>query len=319
MSRALDKGVKEALKHGDHGVIYKQISGVLAQRLDQLLEIELLGSSHPLEPGTSFMQDDNAIGIPKLRLIQAFIVARQKLQDGDTVLTEEILDATGVVLLMDAEHLTAANSRKRALQSETLKHQDSAHDLLLQEKYFIDSLLTGRLHRHTKSPILWSHRRWLLDRFRTSQFTVDIAEDLRKVVFVSGERHPRNYYAWCHARYLVETFDVDSQLLFTILEHTKKWCFSHHNDVSGWAFLLFLLDRCREESRKIFTETTGLTESFRWRNESVWYFLRTLALSEPSLLEDFHGVLAKLRQGTNETDKATLDKTATWIEMYAAE
>jgi hypothetical protein len=308
MSRALDNRVKEALKNGNHEEVYDRISTALFQRCDNLLEIEFLG------PSFGLMQEDNAIGIPKLCLIQAFIVARGKLNahlSGEQTISEqEILEATAVTLVMDAEHLTAANTRKRILAKATT-------ELLLQEKYFIDSILTSPLHRHTKSPNLWSHRRWLMDRFKALGLPTYVADDMRRVVFVSGERHPRNYYAWCHARYLVTTVGTDPDTMSTVLEDCKKWCFRHHDDISGWMFLMFLLDRAQTRAGDIFTQTIKLAESLQWCNESVWYFLRNLAMSESKgakLPGDFSRVLESLQKGADEEERRTLDKTAAWIE-----
>ncbi|KFH48321.1 Protein farnesyltransferase/geranylgeranyltransferase type-1 subunit alpha-like protein [Hapsidospora chrysogenum ATCC 11550] len=318
MSRALDDRVREALKCGNHDEVYDRISAALAQRCDKLLEIEFLGQSYGLITHNSFMQEDNAIGLPKLRLIQAFIVARRKLNahlSGEqTMSDQEVLEATAVILVMDAEHLTAANTRKRVLAKATA-------ELLLQEKYFIDSILTSPLHRHTKSPNLWSHRRWLVDRFKALGLPTDVADDMRRVVFVSGERHPRNYYAWCHARYLVTTVGMDRDAMATTLEDCKKWCFRHHDDVSGWMFLMFLLDRTPTYAGDIIMQTLKLAESLQWCNESVWYFVRNLAMSKSKggkLPEDFSRVLESLRKCADEEERRTLDKTAAWIETRSS-
>lgn len=324
MSRALDNRVKKALKNGDHGKVYEEISAVLAQRCDKLLEIEFLGQSHQLSSPTSFLQDNNAIAISKLHLIQAFIIARQKLlvylSDNSSGPAQETLEATAVILLMDAEHLTAANTRKRILEAQVAANRQEAAESLSKEKYFIDSLLTSRLHRHTKSPNLWSHRRWLLNSFRALDLPLDVGEDLRSVIFVSGERHPRNYYGWCHARHLITTTEVDPNVLSTMLEDTKKWCFTHHNDISGWMFLLFVLDRVKGRAGDIFTETIKLAESFHWRNESVWYFLRNLVLSESmggKIPEDFFRVLETFQEGAHGGDRNILNKTAIWVKEYS--
>ncbi|OLN87272.1 hypothetical protein CCHL11_03595 [Colletotrichum chlorophyti] len=120
MSRALDKHVIAALKQGDHEKIFNDIAGLFVrQNHDRLLEFEILGRSHPIGPSQNFLRDENAVAVPKLRLVQAFFFARQILQnhiaDG-AVEAERLLSATGVLLLMDPEHLTAANIRKRLLR-----------------------------------------------------------------------------------------------------------------------------------------------------------------------------------------------------------
>ncbi|KAJ4124332.1 hypothetical protein NW754_000032 [Fusarium falciforme] len=48
--------------------------------------------------------------------------------------------------------------------------------------------------------------------------------------------------------------------------------------LSNAKFLIFLIDkRPPTETSPIFRETLNLAASFKWRNESVWYFLRHMA------------------------------------------
>ncbi|RXG50697.1 hypothetical protein VDGE_30663 [Verticillium dahliae] len=67
MSRALEKEVVAFLKSGDHTAVYEDISRALAPPDDPsndpagLLEIEILGRSHPTPPGQNLLQDKNAI------------------------------------------------------------------------------------------------------------------------------------------------------------------------------------------------------------------------------------------------------------------
>jgi protein prenyltransferase alpha subunit repeat containing protein 1 len=330
MSRALDKGVKEALKKGDHVKIFRELSGVLSQKHDQLLEIELLPPSHELPRDAIFLQDGNAIAVPKLQLVQAFTVARQGLKKLDKAQSfddpEALLSLSGVMLLMDPEHLTAANTRKRILDGVYHRDEDRGKHLLLREKYLIDSLLTSRLHRHTKSPTLWSHRRWLCGRLLGAGLSIDMAQELRDVIFVSAERHPRNYYAWCHARLVLDLAgELDTAQMDILVEDTKKWCFGHRSDISGWTFLQFLLERCHEGVLlSVFRDTLELVESFRWRNESVWCFLRTVstwATMKESGRAELHRVLALVRGEGEEEDKTArvFDYTDRWLELYSPE
>lgn len=327
MSRALDKGVKEALKKGDHEKVFRELSGVLGQRYDQLLEIELLPPSHQLPNGSICLQDGNAIAVPKLQLVQAFLVARQRLikldktrTDGDS---EALLSSLGVMLLMDPEHLTAANTRKRVLEEAYNADKDKGKALLRQEKYFIDSLLTSRLHRHTKSPTLWSHRRWLCGRLFEAGLSIDVAQDLRTVIFISAERHPRNYYAWCHARLLVNMVDdMDAGQTAVLVEDTKKWCFAHRSDISGWTFLQFLLARSPDDVLlAVFHETMELVKSFRWKNESVWCFLRTLATwgtMNQSGHAELHQAMTLVRGGEEDDGgRRIFDHTDRWLKLHS--
>ncbi|OBS25728.1 hypothetical protein FPOA_06263 [Fusarium poae] len=325
MSRALDKSVKEALKHGDHHQVFLDISEVLTEPSDQLLEIELLGKSHVLDPDTPVLRDENAVAIPKLRIVQAFIVAQKlhkKFLVGDqNVSIEQVMRSTAIMLLMDPEHLTASNTRKRLITDES--KDGSIGDMLRSEKHLLDSLLTSRLHRHTKSPTLWNHRRWLMEQYRIHSKDVPVEDDITSIIGVSGERHPRNYYAWCHARYLISAFILPSSkvkdALSRIIISTQKWCFSHHNDISGWQFLIFLLDKHPSETSHVFRETLKLASSFKWRNESVWYFLRYIAAwgGTPADVIEFENVRRVLSESAAEdgTGKRTLERAQQWLEV----
>jgi hypothetical protein len=324
MSRALDNDVKRAIKQGDHEAIFTRIADALSQRLPELLEIEMLGRSHMANADTILLQDGSAIAVPKLRLVQAFIFARKLLQthvggmqDGD------VSRATAVILLMDPEHLTAANTRKRILQN-TIKSGTDIATRLRDELYFVDSLLTSRLHRHTKSPTLWGHRQWLMQRFQEHGLKIDATSTLTTVISVAAERHPRNYYAWLHARYLTNAVSetASREELSGIVEAAKTWALRHHDDISGWAFLMFFLDRFPEYAGSVISETTRLAASFHWRNESVWYFLRNISSRAWCDKDCREGVestrLALLSGAERDSDgERILEQASSWIQAYA--
>ena len=330
MSRALSKKAKKALKSTNSQIenlqIFRSIYLALAVRHSKPLEIELLGDSHELPPRTYLLQDGNALAIPKLFLLRAFIAARMMLnhyheRQAPAAEDEVALHATAVILLFDPEHLTAANTRKRAMLQEESLGADT-EEILDSEFYFVDSLLTSRLHRHTKSPTLWAHREWLLRKSRKAQIYIDVVRDLTEVIFVSAERHPRNYYAWSHARYLIEllcqTQDKQEQTMIRIVEKVKKWCFSHHNDISGWSFLMRLLALAPGLGPAIFAETLQLAESFRWRNEAAWIFLREVVHCEwmqDSQRQDFEKLRVFLLSGakSGSQDKRNLEQAGSWV------
>lgn len=294
MSRSLDNDILSNLKSENPTTVYRDISSILNHPPnDGLLEIELLGSSHPLETDVHFLQDENAIAIPKLRLVQAFFVARQvlskQLLKPTAPPTRETVEATSVILLMDPEHLTAANMRKRAITSQ-LQLGSLPTQALHAEQQLIDSLLTSRLHRHTKSPTLWSHRRWLIQSLGSHRSLECIRSDLINVVMVAAERHPRNYYAWSHARWLVDVSPMDGPLPLlpykTIVDDVKTWCYKNHDDISGWTYLQWLLVRIEDAEERqrecslVLQDTLNIVQSFHWTNTSVWDFLQMLVVRE---------------------------------------
>ncbi|KUI74000.1 Protein ECM9 [Cytospora mali] len=342
MSRALDRSVITSLDSGDSAAAYEAISQALVgsqayreqeqqqQQHEELLEIEILGKSHPLGPGTFLLQDGHAIAVSKIGLVQAFFVARKKFQDymisggsQDSISPDEVLAVTSVMLLMDPEHLTAANARKRLLVSEGSQSREDLLIMITKDRCFIDSLLTSRLHRHTKSPTLWSHRRWLVQTASHHGVQVKIAGVVKHVVMVAGERHPRNYYAWCHARWLTSLTPENEEraTLEDLVDITKGWCFRNHTDTSGWSFLFFLLMRLGgSRSSAVLEEAAGLATSLQWTNESTWVFLRTLAASGVTGEKGFtlfHETReALLHKVENTEGKRVLEEACSWSETY---
>jgi protein prenyltransferase alpha subunit repeat containing protein 1 len=293
MSRALDPETAASLKSGNSETVYNDIVNALSTASDSLLDIEFLGKSHPLPPDCNVLVDGNSIAVTKAKLVQAFVVARkiffEYVRDCPEDKSLDLKNATAVMLLMDPEHLTAANTRKRLIQKSQRGPKADIEAILREELQFVNGYLTSRLHRHTKSPTLWGHRRWILEIGRSIQMEYDIQQDLTSIVLVSAERHPRNYYAWSHLRWLVQTFTMCSTKTFDKwVAVVKDWCLRHPADTSGFSFLLFCLSmpgssedvsRTRLKS-SICSEVIRLAVSFRWTHESIWVFLRTLVASE---------------------------------------
>lgn len=331
MSRALDKDTFRALGNAQPSAAFAAISGALAQAQvgehARLLEIEILPKSHVLDTNTFLLQDENAIAISKLGLVQAFFVARKMLQghrsgEGTTLSADNLLATTSVILLMDPEYLTAANSRKRLIASEAEVARKL--QLLQRDRALMDSFLTSRLHRHTKSPTLWSHRRWLIKTSRSLGMQPNVTEELKCIVMIAGERHPNNYYGWCHARWLTELAQLDDQAddnVHDLMVATKLWCFRNHTDISGWSFLTSLLMKIGGSAIPVvFEETIKLAISLQWNNESTWVFLRTLAAS--GALKDSELVLFQeslnplLRRSGSLGDDRVVEQTKSWYETY---
>ncbi|EPE36820.1 Protein prenylyltransferase [Glarea lozoyensis ATCC 20868] len=287
MSRALDPETSVSVQDSLPVEIYDQIVAVLCTPRDLPLEIELLGKAHPIPSGETYLLEENYLAIPKAKLVQAFVVARQIFSKLFRKCSEEkrgqLRDATAVMLLMDPEHLTAANFRK----SYILYHEKGERfgEVLSRELQFVDTYLTARLHRHTKSPNLWSHRRWLVQQYRRAKFEVDVKGHFEKIVLIAAERHPSNYYAWSHMRWLVDKFASTQVFKLGLLPVVQDWCLRHPSDTSGFSFLLYCLDIPRkpeignQDVVEVYKEILNIALSFKWAHESVWVFLRTVAAS----------------------------------------
>ncbi|PVH84412.1 protein prenylyltransferase [Cadophora sp. DSE1049] len=315
MSRALDPETVESLQKSNLQTVYNDIASALSTKSSELLEIEFLPKSHPLPGGCNVLIEGNNIAVPKVKLVQAFIVARQvffKCLREDKAKDKELRDATAVMLLLDPEHLTAANTRKRLILKYENGPGSEFEELLRNELWFVDGYLTSRLHRHTKSPTLWSHRRWILEKFKGLKVEHDVLQDLRSVVLIAAERHPRNYYAWSHIRWLVQSFHnlptrtADGPMSVsgysTMTSVVKDWCLKNPSDTSGFSFLLYCLFNLGPSSASARTDICStvcadilrLAVAFKWTHESVWVFLRTVVASnvcpEPARIEFFQAI-----------------------------
>ncbi|KAH0566232.1 hypothetical protein GP486_000379 [Trichoglossum hirsutum] len=337
--------------------------------LSRVQAIEILPSNFigfPSAEGCSqlILVDDTSIGVPKKVLIRAFITARQNLYSlleisCPSADTDDALLATFVILLFDPEHLTAANFRKKIILLEGQKDtaDDSLGRLTLQatqrELIAIETLLTSPLHRHNKSPTLWSHRRWVLGLrltyFRQEKetgsefFDADwlwrhVYRPELLIVMKAGEQHPRNYYAWSHARWLIENFRSSngaglSSSLADGMKLVQRWCLKHQSDTSGWSFLLFLHIQAGKEVHlqdlavSSAEEVLYFTLNFDWDLESVWVFLRNV-LASPSLLPEEQRLvlIGKVRRKLEEAEVKAEDeskpnmrfiqKALVWIDLY---
>lgn len=335
MSRALSKDASSLIQKEASQQAYHDIVQALCSNPTVRLEIEFLGKGHILPPGCNVLVDENYIGVSKSKLVQAFVIARKLiftyLKDIENVDGQEIRNTTAVMLLMDAENLTAANTRKRLIQRR--KNSVELQTILKQELIWVDGLLTSRLHRHTKSPTLWNHRRWLLDFCNPTKMPYDIHKDLTEIILVSAERHPRNYYAWQHIRWVMQnlygenspngTLSLDDQWLISMI---LSWCTRHPSDTSGFSFLLFCLSRLPELIRPrdevcswVCEEVLGLATSFQWTHESVWVFLRTLVASGTVSADqkaNFYKTIQVIAQDTkNASSTQILVKAEAWCKV----
>lgn len=147
----------------------------------------------------------------------------------------EALDATLVILLIDAGYTSAINLRKRWLISlrdgtdagDSQKQQE-LQEAIHKEMIWLETLVTSPLFRHAKSSALWAHRWWVVRTFLTSPSSVgEFLDSVREgeagnrrgeerwwafvgkeleIVMKAAERHPGNYHAWNYARNVIRLF-----------------------------------------------------------------------------------------------------------------
>jgi protein prenyltransferase alpha subunit repeat containing protein 1 len=304
-------------------VEYADLVAVLNSTVSMgLFKIELLPDSHPLESGLNVLVDGFTIAIPKKTLKNAFLSARQVFFDNLEHVKrfeqnqEAILDASAVLLLMMPEHLTAVNARKRIIMAWEKQSESKGRKRMVMDLWLLDSILWSRLNKHTKSPTLWSHRKWLIQRLpspellqmeRTcSSLSLRREREVSMIALIAAEMHPRNYYAWGYLRWWINQYpdvlenfgspitrsnmDLTPLGLPRLTNIILEWCLKHPSDISGWSFLIWLITRpgtCADGPLRLhgpFEPTTRTvldrTRSLNLRNESVWVFLRTVMSSQ---------------------------------------
>jgi hypothetical protein len=188
------------------------------------------------------------------------------------------------MLLFDTEHQTCADTRKRLIQKDILSPED--------ELAFLNVIFTSPLPRHTKSPILWFHRRFVLERL---QDPPSLQEEM-SIIFKAGEQHPKNYHAWTYARYAWEKLwpfpEAQSQLP-QLPFRIQVWCMANVGDHSGWMFYLWLmgaqrpwrknleeLERPVEVVKKVVQKGIRVTPG----HEAMWAFVRGCAIGMEGVL-----------------------------------
>lgn len=223
-----------------------------------------------------------------------------------------------VMLLFDSEHQTAGNTRKRLIQQNLLSAE---HELA-----FLNVIFTSPLPRHTKSPVLWNHRRFLLDRLLDPP---SLQEEM-SIIFKAGERHPKNYHAWNYARYAWERLwpHPESQWRLPQLHYgIRTWCRANVGDCSGWMFYLWFWGSDRpwrknmdgyekpvDVVRKVVQAGIEMTPG----HEAMWAFVRSCVIGTEGVLNEEEGeiilkmiseYLLELEGGKEETEATKKDIT----------
>ncbi|KAL8733361.1 MAG: hypothetical protein Q9166_002185 [cf. Caloplaca sp. 2 TL-2023] len=179
---------------------------------------------------------------------------------------------------------------------------------------WVETLVTSPLDgKHAKSSWVWAHRLWIVKTFWREVVVENggsLAALLMKemeIVMVAGERHARNYYAWEYARQMTRTCmgsltremeefrkledePLDRRVWEQCTRMIHQWCLMHPRDISGWSFLVFLMDRrslfgglelgeasnaMKNTIRDIFQKTFDFVEKYNWKGESIEWFLKS--------------------------------------------
>lgn len=133
-----------------------------------------------------------------------------------------------------------------------------------------------------------------------------------KVIATSGEQHKLNYHGWDFARRLIEIMvdysdenDLDlPRLMSAAVDLVQEWCLSHLSDTSGWTFFLWLVGQVRDEGvvTRCFVSVGNLVVSYRYRQEPVWIFIRTILANEDFLSAEFRATFVSELSGWLEQE-----------------
>ena len=197
------------------------------------------------------------------------------------------------------------SSQEAAFEPPGSIGSDDFLNYLRDEFAFSTTLLTSPLPSHAKSPTLWYHRFWLVKSY-TGYFLSSSAEDWEEedvrssffakeieVVLKAAGEHRGNYHAFLYGRRLhmllalrrmrdegegYQAGHVGGLGLERVCFKMQKWCFAHPRDVSGWAFLAFLLGHVGEGETKgkVVTGVRRFVEDLRWEGKCVEWFLVTV-------------------------------------------
>lgn len=272
---------------------YVALNSFFAENEDKVVEIEVLPSGFEPTDGI-LMRDGTNIGIPKKVLALAFVEARHRflasLESDDD---QTCLEASRIILLLDPEHITAANFRKRRLLREATRntghHSETYSRATALEMKFLNSILTSPLHRQSKSPTLWHHRFWVVNQalavaegLNPNDTNSELVKKEIEIVCKAGERHPKNYYAWQYARKLLVkaerlwSSETHADVVRCWITNVSSWCRQHPSDISGWSFFLFLLKKFGPISERgmAIRQIVDYAMRFEFDNESLWIFIR---------------------------------------------
>ncbi|KAI2088603.1 hypothetical protein LOZ36_002200 [Ophidiomyces ophidiicola] len=219
--------------------------------------------------------------------------------------------ASEIILLFDSEHLTACNwRRQRLLRLKKIAKSDEYIEAVQEEVSFTTTLLRSPLHRHAKSPTIWHHRYWIM--IEIFQLGIEHAAKILSkpeeaspialqeddavvremllqhelvVALRAGEQHPMNYYAFSYLRqFLSLSTPAECQSSLNhlqsegteALEMVHKWCLSHPHDISGWMFLLHMLELLNNKAGQtaFIAGTVSYALDVDWEGEALWIFLK---------------------------------------------
>ncbi|XP_076219378.1 protein prenyltransferase alpha subunit repeat-containing protein 1 isoform X3 [Aptenodytes patagonicus] len=162
-------------------------------------------------------------------------------------MTQELIDITCTLLLLNPDFTTAWNVRKELILSGTLNPLKDLH------------LGKLALTKFPKSPETWIHRRWVLQQLIQENSLPSLVtkgnlgaapverihrlvQEEMNVCSEAAGRYPSNYNAWSHRIWVLQHLGkLTVKVLLDELSSTKHWVSMHVSDHSGFHYRQFLL------------------------------------------------------------------------------
>lgn len=216
---------------------------------------------------------------------------------------------------MQTSDTTDDSSASTVVSGTMQRREEKLAQLLETERSLMTTYLCSPLHRHTKSPTLWQHRLWVmiqlikiqqqqtdkqqlslesrLDLDSTCTYMRRTLETELNVALRAGELHPKNYYAFSYMRQLHsvlsrameghssqnraggEPVKHTSELAGYLIDPVLTWCLAHPRDISGWMFLLYLLEASavKQAQKNVVRKVVQFALNVGWEGESLWTFV----------------------------------------------
>ncbi|KAK0195751.1 hypothetical protein F5146DRAFT_1133199 [Armillaria mellea] len=261
--------------------------------------IEEWSSSDPDGNRRPFLLSEGHLGIPQkliyklyLKAAAMFIAARQEAQDHSALIASSI-----IILLANSAHQTALNTRKRLIVSGKL---DPDKELAL-----IGTMISGN-RECAKQSVIWAHRRWIFEYLYPpnppflphAQLPCALVRDELQTLAQGCESYPRNYYAWTHRSYcmqsMMDLFTTSSDpaakaIMQEEYQNLLHWVDLHVSDYSAMHYLFLLVQRFsvlqsgapRLQSMNLvslFDHAMSLLSSYP-KHEALWMFIRSIIAS----------------------------------------
>ncbi|KAK0460930.1 uncharacterized protein EV420DRAFT_1477812 [Desarmillaria tabescens] len=278
--------------------------------------IEEWPSNSPDGNKSPFLLFEGHLGVPHKTLYKLYLVAntmfttaRRQVQDHGALIASSI-----VILLLNSAHQTALNARKRLI---ILGKLDANKELVLT-----GTMISGN-RECAKQSMIWAHRRWIFEQLYPpnppslphAQLPLALVRNELRILAQSCELYPRNYYAWIHRSYCMQSImdlviATPSPAAEAILEEEYlsllRWIDLHVSDYSAMHYLCLLVQRFsilqfstpRLQSINpisLFDHAMSLLSSYP-KHEALWMYVRTIIASV--VLVDRAAMIARVKSSS---------------------